>query len=121
MWGHRGALVWRRRCQWARAIQIHAPTDTQEKQAGTLHGMEQNRLFRGEQSNRGEDAGGADWYSLQLISVDTSSLPLTAEQEATREAKESLIGIGNTDPTSPLPHPVCIPQLPDRPLSLQKF
>lgn len=118
--GHRVALVWCPRCQWVRAIQIHAHTGTQEKRAGTLHGMEQNRLFRREESG-GEDACGADWYSLQLICVDTSSLPLTAEREATRGGRESLTVIGNTDPTSPLPHPICIPQLPDGPLCLPQF
>lgn len=88
MWGIGGRLFGVLAVSGPVRSKIHAaPPHTQEKRAGTLHGMEQNRLFRGEQSNREEDACGADWYSLQLISVDTSFLPLTAEQEANLKRK----------------------------------
>lgn len=69
------------------------------------------------EEKRGEDACGADWYSLQLIFVDAGFVPRTAK----REAGESLIVIGDADPTPPLPHPTCTPQLPDWPLCPQQF
>lgn len=40
--------------------------------------MEQNRPFSREQSHRGAEACGAYWYSLQLILMDTDTLPLRA-------------------------------------------
>lgn len=56
------------------------------------------------QSCRVEDACGADWYSLQLIPVEASSFPLTAEWEAKQGGGESLHCPSISSPTSPL-HP----------------
>lgn len=77
----------------------------QRPRDGTKPSLQKRELSRG-----GEDARGAYWYSLQLILVDTSFLPLTAEREANRWVRVG-VGVGgifdchqNTDPTSPVSH-----------------
>lgn len=73
---HRVALVYRSFCRRLCAPQIN--THTERNRAGTVIEMEQNRPFSREQNHRGEEACSAYWYSLQLILMDTDTLPLRA-------------------------------------------
>lgn len=65
---------------WYRHCLLAPQTSTHERRvrAGTLDEMEQNRPLGREQNHRGEEARDAYWYSLQLIIMDTDTLPLRA-------------------------------------------
>lgn len=83
-----------------RDIEEHLPLWTSDKhtEAGTLIVMEQNHPFSREQKRRGEEACGAYWYSLQLILMDTDTLPLRAHtgKQEEKQREERVRATGST-------------------------